>query len=84
MLKCNVGIYLYNQYDLISLRSKYGIHKIKPGITGWAQINGRDELSINEKVKADLYYKDNKSFYLNTKIVLFTVFHILLRKGISH
>ena len=52
---------LHNQHDLNELRTEAGIHSLFPGVTGWAQINGRDELSISEKVKMDLYYKNNQS-----------------------
>ena len=75
---------LFNQHDLITLRKKNNIHHLKPGITGWAQINGRDELNIVDKVKADTYYKNNKSFYLDVKIIFFTVIYIFTGKGVSH
>lgn len=64
---------LFNQYDLISLRSEKEIHKIKPGVTGWAQINGRDNLSIQEKVIFDNEYKLNQSMYLDLKIILMSI-----------
>ena len=75
---------LYNQYDLIDLRTKSGIHKILPGITGWAQINGRDELSISEKIELDEYYLMNRSILLNVKIVILTISQIFIPKGVSH
>jgi len=75
---------LYNQYDLIELREKYGIEKLKPGITGWAQINGRDEISINEKVQFERYYLEHKSFSFDTKILFLTIKYALLGKGVSH
>jgi len=75
---------LYNQADLISLREKYGIDKLKPGITGWAQINGRDEISIEEKVKLEKYYLENKSLILDIKILFLTIKYSLLGKGVSH
>ena len=75
---------LYNQYDLIDLRTKSGIHKILPGITGWAQINGRDELSISEKIELDEYYLMNRSILLNLKIVILTISQIFIPKGVSH
>tara|TARA_Y100000768_G_scaffold521_1_gene402 strand:+ start:39404 stop:39793 length:390 start_codon:yes stop_codon:yes gene_type:complete len=75
---------LYNQYDLIDLRTKSGIHKILPGITGWAQINGRDELSISEKIELDEYYLTNKSLLLNIKIIVLTISQIFKPKGVSH
>ena len=64
---------LYNQYDLIDLRKKNNIDKLKPGITGWAQINGRDNLTIQEKVNLDKYYLKNNSLSLNIKILILTV-----------
>ena len=75
---------LYNQYDLIDLRTKLGIHKIHPGITGWAQINGRDDLSISKKVSYDEYYLINRSTMLNIKIIFLTFLQILTPKGVSH
>jgi O-antigen biosynthesis protein WbqP len=64
---------LFNQYDLIELRTEKGVHKVQPGITGWAQINGRDEVLIHEKVELDVYYLKHRSIWLDFKIVLFTV-----------
>ena len=75
---------LHNQDDLIALRTNLGIHKMMPGITGWAQINGRDELSIEDKVKLEEYYLNNRSFLLDVKIILLTVFKVLGMKGIAH
>lgn len=75
---------LYNQADLIKLRTEKGIHKIKPGITGLAQINGRDDLSIEQKVTFDALYLKHKSLFINIKIIFLTVKQILLKKGISH
>jgi len=75
---------LYNQGDLIKLRIAKDIHKLKPGVTGWAQVNGRDELKISEKVKLDQYYLQNKSFWLNIKILFMTGVQVLLPKGVSH
>ena len=74
---------LYNQDDLISLRQELGVNRLKPGITGWAQVNGRDKLSIQEKVELDCYYLKNKSFLLDIKIVLMTVKKVLFAKNIS-
>ena len=59
---------LYNQQDLITLRKNKGLNKLKPGITGWAQVNGRDNLGIREKVDLDYYYYQNNSFTLNAKL----------------
>ncbi len=75
---------LFNQYDLINLRKKKFIDLIKPGITGWAQINGRDNLTIEEKVKMDAYYYNNKSLRLNLKIFFLTVYRVFKAKDIKH
>lgn len=75
---------LYNQYDLIALREKYGIDKLKPGITGWAQINGRDEISIEEKVKLEKWYLENRSFLLDVKIFILTLLKTLKSEGVTH
>ena len=73
---------LYNQYDLIELREKYNIHSIRPGITGWAQVNGRDELIIPLKVEYDKYYLENRSLGLDLRIIALTVSRVLSGKGI--
>jgi O-antigen biosynthesis protein WbqP len=65
---------LFNQDDLIELRTNKGIHKLVPGITGWAQINGRDDIPIPLKVKYDEYYMKNKSFFLDLKILWLTFY----------
>ena len=75
---------LYNQYDLIKLRTEKQIDKLAPGITGWAQINGRDELSIKAKVKFDEYYLNNVSFYLDLKILLKSLKVFYKDSKISH
>lgn len=75
---------LYNQYDLIELRTKKNIHKIKPGITGLAQINGRDDLSIPEKVELDYKYYLNQSIYYDFIIIIKTFFKLFNFKQISH
>ena len=75
---------LHNQYDLIELRTEKGIHKLKPGVTGWAQVNGRDELSIPEKVNFENHYLHHKTFLLDFKIILITVVQIFIPKGVSH
>lgn len=75
---------LFNQKDLIDLRTKLGIHNLKPGITGWAQINGRDNLTIKQKVDYDFYYYKNKNIILDLKIIFMTLHKILLKKNISH
>lgn len=75
---------LFNQHDLRDLRTHYNIHLLAPGVTGWAQINGRDELSIEEKVKLDKQYLDRRTLSFDLKIILMTIFKVLLRKGITH
>ncbi|MBU4013859.1 MAG: sugar transferase [Proteobacteria bacterium] len=75
---------LYNQDDLIELRTKKGIHNITPGLTGWAQINGRDELPIPVKVEFDEYYLKNRSFFLDLKILWMTVVKVVRREGVVH
>ncbi len=75
---------LYNQADLIKLRTAAGIHKLQPGITGWAQVNGRDELCIPEKVSFEKYYLENKSLLLNLNIIVLTVLKVFGMKGVSH
>ena len=75
---------LFNQFDLITLRKKNGIDILLPGITGWAQINGRDELTIKTKVDLDKEYMDNKSFFMDIKILCVTFFLAIKRNKISH
>jgi O-antigen biosynthesis protein WbqP len=75
---------LFNQDDLIALRTEYGVHKLKPGITGWAQVNGRDEIPIPKKVELDVYYLKNQSFKLDCYIILLTIIKVLKRDNISH
>lgn len=75
---------LYNQNDLCELRTKYGIEKLKPGITGWAQINGRDELPIPVKVEFDKFYLHNSSTLLDIKIIILTALKVIKRDGVSH
>jgi O-antigen biosynthesis protein WbqP len=75
---------LYNQDDLIKLRTEKKIHKLIPGITGWAQINGRDEISIPEKVALDEYYMQNQSFWLDIAILWRTVFKVAKKEGVAH
>ena len=75
---------LFNQDDLISLRTQHGVHLLKPGITGWAQVNGRDELPIPQKVALDVYYLKHQSLWLDCYIILLTVFKVLKRDGVSH
>ena len=74
---------LHNQNDQ-KLRTKHNIHLLVPGLTGWAQINGRDEISIRDKVNLDKYYYENKSFSLDFKIILLTIIKVIRRGGVSH
>jgi O-antigen biosynthesis protein WbqP len=75
---------LHNQDDLIALRVATGVDKLMPGITGWAQINGRDSIDIFEKNDFDLFYLRNKSLLFDLKIIFMTIPSVLKRKGISH
>ena len=75
---------LFNQEDLIQLRTHYGIQKLVPGLTGWAQINGRDELPIPEKVEFDYEYLLNKSFWFDLKILWMTLSKVVKNDGVSH
>ena len=75
---------LYNQDDLMALRVAEGVDKLKPGITGWAQVNGRDEISIEEKVAFDREYLARKSFWFDLKIILLTVASVLSSRGVNH
>lgn len=75
---------LPSQIELNTKREQQGIHLLKPGITGWAQINGRDEIPIDEKVELDLYYLENKSLLLDAKIILKTIFKVFKSSNISH
>jgi len=75
---------LYNQDDLIVLRTEKGVDKLLPGITGWAQVNGRDELSIADKVALDVEYLSRKSFWFDIKILWMTFLRVISRDGISH
>ena len=68
---------LFNQFDLIDLRTKHGIHKLKPGITGWAQINGRDSISIEKKVALERDYLSKKSISFDLKIIIYTFVKVL-------
>lgn len=75
---------LFNQSDLVLLRTQLQIHKLKPGVTGWAQVNGRDELPITEKVKFDREYMERKSFIFDLKILFLTIFKVLGSEGVRH
>lgn len=75
---------LYNQDDLMVLRVAAGVDKLKPGITGWAQINGRDEISLEQKVALESEYLQKKSFLFDCKIIFLTISNVILRKGVNH
>ena len=75
---------LFNQYDLINLRTENLIHKLKPGITGWAQVNGRDNITMNEKISLEMFYLKKKSFKLNVYIIFLTVISVVSKKNINH
>ena len=75
---------LFNQDDLMELRIESGVDKLKPGITGWAQINGRDEISLEEKVKFEKEYLIRKSFWFDIKIMVFTFISVLKSDGVKH
>jgi len=68
----------------VALRTQYCVDKLLPGLTGWAQINGRDELPIPDKVKLDVHYMNNQSFWLDLKIIFLTFLKVLPRDGIQH
>lgn len=75
---------LFNQYDLIALRTEYGIDTVLPGLTGWAQINGRDELPISEKVMLDKFYLDHQSFLFDLMIIFRTFLKVIRKDGVMH
>lgn len=75
---------LFNQHDLIALRTKYGVHRLVPGLTGWAQVNGRDELPIPQKVALDCEYLQHRSMGMDVKILFLTVVKVIMRKDVSH
>ncbi len=75
---------LYNQDDLVELRTKRDIHKLVPGITGWAQINGRDDLPIPQKVDLDDYYRQHKSFKFDLNILFNTFYSVFRGTGVTH
>ena len=75
---------LYNQDDLMQLRITAGVEKLKPGITGWAQINGRDEISLKEKVKFEKEYQERKSTWFDIKIIVLTFTSVLKSDGVKH
>lgn len=75
---------LFNQENQISLRTASGAHVLTPGITGWAQINGRDDIPITKKVELDTWYLHNRSFMLDMKIIWLTAWNVVRRKDVSH
>ncbi|HWR34479.1 MAG TPA: sugar transferase [Clostridia bacterium] len=75
---------LFNQDDLVSLRTECGVHEVIPGLTGWAQINGRDTISIPDKVTLDRYYLEHCSFWFDIKILAMTFFKVLRKQDIKH
>mgnify|MGYP000400243833 CR=1 FL=1 len=75
---------LFNQEDLIALRTEKGVVELLPGITGWAQVNGRDELSIPDKVALDVEYLNHQSFWFDMKILWMTFLKVINRDGVSH
>jgi O-antigen biosynthesis protein WbqP len=75
---------LFNQDDLVALRTEAGVHTLRPGLTGWAQINGRDELPIPEKVKLDAEYLARRSFAFDIRIIAGTALAAVTAKGVSH
>ena len=75
---------LFNQQDLIALRTEQGVHTLVPGLTGWAQVNGRDELTIPEKVKLDVAYLQRQSLWFDIRILWLTFVKVLKRDGVSH
>jgi len=75
---------LFNQDDLVELRTRAGVHELTPGLTGWAQINGRDELPIPEKVKLDEFYLHHRGLWLDLRIIFLTFFKVARNEGVSH
>jgi O-antigen biosynthesis protein WbqP len=75
---------LFNQDDLVALRTRYGVHQLVPGITGWAQVNGRDELEISIKVRFDAEYMESQSLPLDLKILILTLWKVLKAEGVQH
>lgn len=75
---------LYNESELLALRTKAGVDALVPGLTGWAQVNGRDTLVVDEKVQLDVEYLSRQSLFFDAKILLLTVYRVLQGHGISH
>jgi len=75
---------LFNQYDLVALRTQYQVHNLTPGLTGWAQVNGRDELAIDDKVRFDTEYLQRQSFWFDLDILWRTIIAVIKRDGVAH
>jgi O-antigen biosynthesis protein WbqP len=75
---------LFNQDDLVALRTEKGVHVLTPGLTGWAQVNGRDELPISVKVEFDEYYLEHRSFFFDLRILVLTLVKVLRGEGVQH
>lgn len=75
---------LFNQEDLIEMRTKVSVHQLVPGLTGWAQVNGRDELNLSEKVSLDLEYAQKQSLLFDFKILLLTLLKVVQSDGVTH
>ncbi len=75
---------LFNQHDLIELRTQQNVHTLVPGLTGWAQVNGRDELPISQKVELDAVYLQRQGFWFDIKILWLTFLKVVRRDGVSH
>ena len=75
---------LFNQDNLVALRTEHGVHELVPGLTGWAQVNGRDELPIPDKVALDVEYLRRRSFLFDLRILWLTVVKVIRRDGVSH
>jgi O-antigen biosynthesis protein WbqP len=75
---------LFNQHDLIKLRTDHGVHNLVPGLTGWAQVNGRDSVSLSDKVKFDTEYLERRSFLFDIRIIIMTLIETIFRNRVSH
>lgn len=75
---------LFNQADLVALRTEHGVHNLVPGVTGWAQVNGRDALSIAEKVRLDVEYLERRSMWFDLRVLVLTAIRVVRREGVSH
>jgi O-antigen biosynthesis protein WbqP len=75
---------LFNQDDLVALRTLHGVHRLVPGITGWAQVNGRDDLEIPRKVDYDVEYMHARSLRFDLKIITLTLWRVLMAEGVRH